>query len=243
MKDEFPFPRRQAVRSVMRALIGAAFALLADLRIEGQENIPAEGPALLVMNHFSYLDPVLMIRVVSRPMEFMGSPIMPNAPFHVRWLAHLWGVYPVFRGTASRVALRAAEAVLAKGGLLGLAPEGGSWATVLRPPRPGAAFVATRTGAPVIPMGFDGLTELFPMLRKGRRARVTARIGKACGPFNIEGSGRERRERLDAVGHEIMRHIAALIPPERHGYYSADPALREAARGAEIYPWEHSPEL
>jgi hypothetical protein len=47
---------------------------------------------------------------------------------------------------------------------------------------------------------------------------------------------------LDEIGHTIMRQIAELIPPERHGFYSDDPAIREAARGTEIYPWSDAVE-
>ena len=143
---------------------------------------------------------------------------------------------PVYRGTGQRYALRAAESILAQGGVLGIAPEGGSWATVLRPARPGAAFLAARTGATILPVGIDGADQLFPSLGKLRRARVTARIGKPYGPFQVEARGKKRREQLDELGHEIMRRIADLIPPEKRGYYSDDPAIREAAKGTEIFP-------
>jgi len=54
--------------------------------------------------------------------------------------------------------------------------------------------------------------------------------------------GRAHRTQLDEIGHEIMRHIAELIPPEMRGYYSDDPAIWEAARGAELYPWAYKVE-
>jgi hypothetical protein len=69
------------------------------------------------------------------------------------------------------------------------------------------------------------------------------RIGKPFGPFSTTGRGRKRRRQLDEIGDEIMRHIAELIPPERRGFYSDDPAIREAAKGTEIYPWEDAPEV
>jgi 1-acyl-sn-glycerol-3-phosphate acyltransferase len=238
----FPYPRRRLIRSLLRQLSHAAFAVLTDLQIICQENLPREGPLLVVANHFSYIDPVAMVRATPWPLEFVGGFQMPNAPASVTWLPKVWGYYPVFRGTGSRYALRAAEAVLAQDGVLGIFPEAGSWATVLRPPRPGAAFLAVRTGARILPMGFDGLPDVFPRLRKGRRARVTVRIGRPFGPFHAMGRGRARRQQLDAIGHEIMRHIAGLIPPERRGHYSEDPAIRAAAQGTEIYPWADAPE-
>jgi 1-acyl-sn-glycerol-3-phosphate acyltransferase len=183
-----------------------------------------------------------MVRVAPWPVEFIGGFNMPNAPPATTWIPKLWGYYPVYRGTASLDALRAAEAVLAQKGILGVFPEAGSWATVLRPARPGAAFLAARTGAPIIAMGFDGLTEIFPSLRRGRRARTTVRIGAPFGPFEVSGRGRERRAQLDEIGHAIMRHIADLLPPEQRGYYSDDPAIRAAAKGTEEYPWDAAPD-
>lgn len=239
---QFPYPRRRLMRAFLQRVAYVALGALTDLEIHGQEHLPEDGPLLVVANHFSFIDPVLMIRVSPWPLEFVGGFELPNAPPIVRGLPKLWGYYPVFRGTGSRFALRASEAVLAQSGVLGIFPEAGNWATVLRPARPGAAFLATRTGARLLPMGFDGLTNVFPKLREGRRAKVVARIGKPFGPFVAQGRGRKRRRQLEDIGHQIMKRIAELIPPERRGHYSRDPAIRAAAQGTEIYPWDDAPE-
>ncbi len=241
-EKEFPYPRRRLARGILKRVARLALAVLTDLEIQGQENLPEGGPLLVVANHFSFIDPVLMIRVVPWPLEFVGGFQLPNAPPVVRGLPKLWGYYPVYRGTGSRRALRAAETVLSQDGVLGIFPEAGNWATVLRPPRPGTAFLAARTGARVLPLGFEGLLNVFPALRRGHRAKVVARIGEPFGPFEVRGRGRERRHRLDQIGHEIMERIARLIPPERRGHYSSNPAIRAAAQGTEIYPWDENPE-
>ncbi len=238
----FRYPRRRLIRGLLQRLSHVAFAVLTDLQIIGRENLPKEGPLLVVANHFSFIDPVAMVRATPWLLEFVGGFRMPNAPASVTWIPKLWGYYPVYRGSVSRNALRASEAVLGQGGVLGIFPEAGNWATVLRPPRPGTAFLTVRTGVRILPMGLDGLLDVFPRLRKGRRARVTVRIGKPFGPFHATGRGRARRQQLEAIGHEIMRRIAELIPPERRGYYSDDPAIRAAAQGSEIYPWADAPE-
>ena len=238
----FPYPRHRPLRTVMRRLSRWAFALLTDLRIEGGENMPERGPLIVVANHFSYMDPALMVAVARWPLEFLGGFQMPNAPSTVTWLPKLWGYFPVFRGTGARGALRAAEAILKQGGVIGIYPEAGSWTDVLRPARPGTAFLAARTGAMILPMGFDGLPRVFPELARFRRARVTVRISKPIGPFRAAGSGRGRRERLEQIGHEIMGRIAELLPAERRGHYSDDPAIREAAAGTEVFPWDEQPE-
>jgi 1-acyl-sn-glycerol-3-phosphate acyltransferase len=240
--QRFPYPRRRVLRGLLRRVTQVLFAGLMDLEIAGQENLPKNGPLLVVANHFSFIDPVAMVRLAPWPIEFIGGFRMPNAPAWTALIPKIWGYYPIYRGTASRDGLRAAEAVLAQGGVLGIFPEAGNWATVLRPARPGAAFLASRTGAPILPMGFHGLIDVFPRLRNRRRARVALRIGKPFGPFHATGRGRARRQQLEEIGHEIMGRIAELIPPERRGHYSDDPAIRAAAQGTEVYPWDDAPD-
>ena len=242
MSDEYKYPRRQFMRSFVRSAIKLLFAVLTDFHIEGAENLPAEGPLLVVANHFSFIDPVAMVHITPWPMEFLGGFRAPNAPKTISWLRELWGYYPVFRGTGSQVAFRASDAVLRQGGVMGIFPEGTSAAAMLRPPRLGVAFIAARTGARILPVGFDGFTEVFPKLGKGRRARVTAKIGEPFGPFSAPGRGRTRRKALEDIGHEMMRHIAELIPAERRGYYSDDPELRAEAEAAAHYQFDDEPE-
>ncbi len=231
-----PF-RRRPIRFILQKLSILAFGLLTRIEINGVENLPPKGPLLVVGNHFSFIDPVAFVRMAPWPLDFVGGAVTPHAPLWTRIIPFLWGYHKLYRGTGSRDALRAAEDILKDGGILGIFPEGGNWAPVLRPPRPGTAYLAARTGATILPVGLDGFTEVFPSLFKGKRARVTVNIGKPFGPFTTTGSGRDRRAQLDEIGHEIMRHIAPLLPPEKRGHYSDDPDIREAAKGTEIWPW------
>lgn len=238
----FVYPRRRTIRAVIGRITRAIFSVISKFEVIGMENFPKTGPILVVANHFSFLDPVAMVSIASCPIEFVGGFRAPNAPPAVSWLRKLWGYYPVYRGTGSQIAFRAAQAVLDQQGVMAIFPEGSSAYDVLRPPRPGAAFMAARSGVQILPVGMDGLTEVFPKLRRGKRSHVKIRIGEPIGPFTAPGRGRGRRKRIDAIGVEIMRHIAALIPPERRGYYSDDPALRRAAAALEDYPWQEEPE-
>jgi len=235
---EFKYPRRRLIRFILQKLSIPAFKLVSRMEISGQENLPDKGPLLLVANHFSFIDPVTFARIARWPIEFLGGADFAHAPAWVRIFPTLYGYYPLYRGTGSTYALKAAQAILSQGGVLGIFPEAGNWAEVLRPARPGTAFLATLTGAPLVPVGISGLNDVFPMLEKGKRAKVTVRIGEKFGPFEVTGRGRKRRKQLDEIGHEIMHHIAKLLPPEKRGHYSEDPAIRAAAQGTEKYPWE-----
>lgn len=226
------------LRKFMQFLARGVFKALTDMEIEGRENFPKSGPIIMVGNHFSFIDPAAFISVAPWPMEFIGGAVTPHAPKIVQFIPRLWGYLPVYRGTGSTYALKEAEKILKSGGVIGIFPEGGSWAQVLRPARPGAALLTATASAPLLPIGLVNFPKVFPALRRGKRAKVKIRIGKPFGPFKIFGSRYERRRQLDDIGNEIMTHIAELIPPEQAGLFSSDPNIREAAKGTEYYPWE-----
>ncbi len=204
--------------------------------------MPDHGPLLVVGNHFSFLDPVALIKITRWPMEFIGGVKRPSAPALVNWFADAWGILPAYRGSVARGTIMASKTALIQGGVLAIFPEGGSWATVLRPPRPGAAFLATMCNAPILPVGLNGLTDVFPKFRRGKRAVVKMKIGKPFGPYYVSDRGESNRGRLEEIGHEIMQRVAELVSPPDRGFYSEDPKVREAARGTEIYPWAENPE-
>jgi 1-acyl-sn-glycerol-3-phosphate acyltransferase len=237
MAYKIRYPRRRLVRRILKNGIAMVFALTGDFEVEGQEQIPTTGPLLVVSNHFHFLDPLAVIHTAPWPLEFVGGAQTPNAPNTVGWISKLFGVIPTYRGTGSRETLLSSEDVLKQKGVLAIFPEGGSWATVLRPARPGTAFLAWKTNAQLLPVGLDGLVGYFQKVRKGARPRVSIRYGRPFGPFTFTNSKRPSREELDQVGHEIMKNISSLLPPERRGFYSDDPSIRAAAKGTEIYPW------
>jgi 1-acyl-sn-glycerol-3-phosphate acyltransferase len=237
MIKDIKYPRRVFMRRFLRFLSKVAFGILCDFQIEGEENLPDTGPLLVIGNHFSFIDPVALLRTLPYPIEFVGGAVFPHAPKLVRSLPQLWGYYPVFRGTGSRFALRAAEEILKQNGVLGIMPEGGSWAEVLRPARPGAAYLASQSGAKVLPLGIYGLNSIFP-IQFGKRPRAVVKIGKPVGPFTTTGRGREKRGQLDQIGLELMKAIADQLPDSYRGFLAEDPATRKAALGTEDYPWE-----
>jgi 1-acyl-sn-glycerol-3-phosphate acyltransferase len=236
--DQIGAFRRVIVRPVLKFFIRLAFTLLVRFEVSGKENLPQRGPLIVVANHFNFLDPVVLINVLPYSTEFIGGTEMPNAPALARIFPMLYGILRVHRGSVSREALTNGENMVKKGGVLGIFPEAGSWAQVLRPARPGAALLAVRTGAQIVPLGLDGVENIFPF-RLGRRARVRINIGEPFGPFTEDIRGRDGREKLDGIGHSMMEGIKRLIPANKHGYYSDDPNIRLAARGTEIYPWDN----
>lgn len=236
--EQFPYPRYIWRRRLMRLLAVPIFDFLTDVEIVGAENFPKSGPFLIAANHFHFMDPVVLLRILPWPTEFLGGFHMPDAPPSAVWLPKLWGIYTVRRGAVSRTAFRATSAILAQNGIVGIFPEAGSWAPVLKPARPGTALLAVQSRVPVLPIGLDGVTNILSRLDDRRKkAKVTVNVGKPIGPFVVTEKGKARRKVLDNIGDDIMHHIAALIPPEFHGVYSSDPELRQAAEAIADYPY------
>jgi len=234
---EIKYPRRLLIRSALKGLISAALHTFSDFELIGEENIPDQGPLIITGNHFSFSDSVAMLHIAPPSIEMFSGANPAFTPWWGKLLPRLWGVLFVFRGTGSRQAIRDAESILKQDGFFGIFPEGGAWAEMIRPARPGAAFLAARTGAPILPVGFTGFNDVLP-LRFRDQSKVTIRVGKLYQPEPVTGRGRERRQQLDDLGERIMKEIAVLIPDHLRGKYSSDPAVMESAREVEAYPWE-----
>jgi 1-acyl-sn-glycerol-3-phosphate acyltransferase len=231
------YPRRLLIRSVLKGLISAALHTFTDFEVIGKENVPDQGPLIITGNHFSFADSIAMLHIAPPAIEMFSGANPAFTPGWAKLLPRLWGVLYVYRGTGSRQAIRDAEYVLNQNGYFGIFPEGGAWAEMLRPARPGAAYLAARTRASILPVGFSGFNDAFP-LRLRNKSKVTIRIGKAYQPPRVDGRGRQRRQQLDELGERIMREIADLLPDRLRGKFSSDPTVREKAREVAAYPWQ-----
>jgi len=201
------------------AITGFLARFLFRARIDGVERIPREGAFILVSNHCSNLDPPILGwstgHQVGRVVHFMAKIEMRGWPI-VGWLATQSGVYFVRRGEGDRAAQRFSLQALADGRPLALFVEGTrSGDGHLKAGKPGAAFLAMRSGAPLIPVGIAGTHRIFPgRSRWPHPTRVRIRIGQ---PFMLPHGpeGRLDRAALTEGTDRIMREIASLLPPEQ----------------------------
>lgn len=238
MSEEFPYPRFPLKRRFFKMIGALAFRIFAKVEVVGSENLPEKGPIIVVANHFNFADPAILIHILPWHLEFLAGTNRPAAPNKLTAsLPELWGVYNVQRGTSSRYAFNASSAILAQNGILAIFPEGGAWATVLRPARPGVPLIAAMNQAPILPIGIDGMTDFFPLRPFFNRPKITLTVGKPFGPYDVSGRGKDRRVQLDQIGEELMQKIAELLPAEQRGICAADPALVEAAKAVSEFPW------
>ncbi len=239
MPDEWPMSRMRRFKIILftaaRMVVVPLLRLILGMQIEGLENVPRRGPALVVCNHLHNADPVLMVAAFPRPVLFMAKREVFGVPV-VRWFARQAGAFPVERGTADRAALRHAERLLAEGMLVGVFPEGTRSTTgALKEPFPGVALIATRSRVPIIPAAIWG-TETLPFNgkkgRRGKRKPVRVRIGTPfCLPERAPG---ERRPNLDELTDLMMAQIARLLPPEYRGVYAE--RVREPSEPVPVEP-------
>lgn len=199
------------------AMAGLAIKLVGGARVEGLEHLPRHGPFILVANHCSHADPPLLGwatgHQIGRVVHFMAKEEMQRWPV-LGWFAARGGVFFVRRGEGDRAAQRFALDLLARGKPIAIFPEGTrSRDGRMREARPGAALLAIRSGAPIVPVGIAGTHRIFTgRSRMPHWSPVTFRIGR---PFTLghQPSGRIDRAALATGTQRIADEIAALLPP------------------------------
>lgn len=192
-----------------RALVRVFFRVVGSWRIEGRENVPAEGGLILAPNHLSFLDPPLVGCALQRPAWFMAKAELFQVPVF-KWLLPGLHAFPVQRGSGDRAALKHTLELLAAGEAVTMFPEGTRSQTgELGEPELGIGMIALRSGAPILPMAIAGTDVMLPRgARFLRRARVRVRFGK---PISIPApEGKPGREEYAAVARRIMDAIRAL---------------------------------
>jgi 1-acyl-sn-glycerol-3-phosphate acyltransferase len=223
---KYPWPRRRLIRGILTTAINLFASILTRWEIKGIENLPAKGPLLIVGNHFHFLDTVAPIHTTRWPVEFIGDFVMPNAPPIMRLFPNAWQTLKIQQGTPNFEALQASQAILGQQGVLVIYPEGHVHSGPLHQALPGAAYMALRTGVPILPMGTisDNDWKLFESIFENkRRLRIITQIGEVFGPIETSNPERPTREEIKAAGHLIMTKIAALLPQEYRGEF--DPEL------------------
>ena len=203
---------------IARGLLIGLFKLLTRCQVKGRENVPAEGPVLVVANHIHLADPPLLGVSLKRKVTFMAKEELFRSSLGAYFVSGL-GSFPVHRGGLDRQALRRSQQLLADGLALAMFPEATrSRSARLKAAMPGSALIACRSGAPILPVGITGTEQIKGMGWIVRRPHLTINIGQ---PFSLPPvDGRLTREKLVEYTDLIMHRIAELLPPQYRGIYA-----------------------
>ena len=203
---------------------------MADVQLEGLENVPRKGAVILAINHVSNADPMLAGAWISdalrhRRIHWLGKRELFSWPVF-GWICALGGVHPVDRSTADVEAYRLATKILEKGYVLLIFPEGTRSPTgALQEAKDGMAQLAMRTGAQILPIGVNDSDIVWPKGQKVPhlfpRRRIRVRIGKPFLAADVVPPAIDRRAAKTAATTAIMGRIAELLEPRQRGAYAS----------------------
>lgn len=208
---------RRAFRLFARRLAKLLTFLYLKAEVRGVENFPKRGPALVVINHLGDADAVLLAASIPTTIDGMGK-IELSGHWLVGPVFRAYGVIWVHRGRPDRKAVRAALDGLSQGRFVALAPEGRqSVEGGLEQGTEGAAFLAMKSGAPIVPVAMTGTENdhVYGHMRRWKRAPATLTVGK---PFRLKDHN-DRQVMLREGTRQIMGSLAELLPESYRGKY------------------------
>jgi 1-acyl-sn-glycerol-3-phosphate acyltransferase len=222
MPDTVPNAIAQDAPFLYRLLQGAVLALLRILTkidIEGSGYVPSSGPLIVAPNHIHLLDSMIAFAVTPRRVTALAADKWRTPPIGCLLTLIGQAIY-VTRGEADRRAIAKAIAVLRSGGALGVAPEGTRSSTGgLQRGKDGAAYLASRAGAVIVPMAAWGQEKMLRAWAHLHRPAIHVRFGE---PIRLpEGAERTKMAQLGVYTDEIMLALARLLPAEYRGAYAS----------------------
>jgi 1-acyl-sn-glycerol-3-phosphate acyltransferase len=212
-------PARQRFRAFSMGLLRLVARVCLNITTEGMENFPKTGPVVVVINHLGDADAVAIVSQMPLPPDALGKIELYDLPILGR-LMDWYGVIWLHRGRPDKRALRSALQGLAEGRVIVIAPEGRySLTGALEEGMGGAAFLALRSGAPILPIVVTGTENrnVYGSLKRLRRARVHVRAGEM---FRLEEQAGSRHEALAQGTRRTMAVLANLLPKDYRGEYS-----------------------
>ncbi len=213
--------------STLRSIVRFVMKIIADIEVHRTEKLPA-GNVIVAANHLGRLDTAVLLCVIDR--EDLIMPVAEKYKNHPLYGAIGRAANAIWlnRFEADYSALRQILDRMKQGGMMVIAPEGTRSKTeALQEGKMGVAFLAAKSGYPVLPVALTGTEDrrIVENLKHFRRSKITVTASDLMEVHIPAGKGREQamREATD----EIMCRIAAVLPEKYRGVYADCPRLKE----------------
>jgi 1-acyl-sn-glycerol-3-phosphate acyltransferase len=195
------------------------FHVLSHMDVKGREYIPLTGPLIVAANHMHVFDLPIVFAVVPRRQTVFAASKWQGK--FAGWLMQVFAdAIFVDRGEPDRQAIAKALEVVKQGGALGVAPEGTRSRTgSLIEGKPGTVYLASRSGAPILPMVIWGQERAMHHWAQLRRAEIHVRIAQ---PMILPpGAENARSVELTSYTDQLMLTLARMLPPDYRGVYAS----------------------
>jgi len=198
------------VYRVLKYLVRIVLAVLRRWDVRGRDNLPASGGIILVANHVSNWDPVVIICAFKRKVHFMAKSELFKIPV-IGYVVKSSGAFAVQREKSNRNAIRTAVKLLEEGQVVGVFPEGTRSQTgEMLKPHLGAAMLAFKAGVPMLPIAVSGTRGVFK--------KIKVHVGS---PVICRSAGKAGKEDLEKASDMIMEQVASLLAENKSNEKSA----------------------
>ncbi len=211
--QELNYPRRSIIRFFLKSLAKIFISVLTEINVTGIENFPQSGPYIVIGNHVSSFEPILMLIYTPHQLEYLGSGDIPIDP-RMSFFTNLYRFIPVMRGQIDQKGLKLALNVLEQGGVMGIFPEGGIWDKNLKEPKLGTSWLSYKSRAKIVPIGFVGMNQALKNALTLKRPKVSVIIGKPLSFEEIFQSDGTLKEKMLEGAEKIISSIAELLPDD-----------------------------
>jgi 1-acyl-sn-glycerol-3-phosphate acyltransferase len=216
------------MRNLIRWLLRILLNLIAEIEVQGYENVPETGAFVIATNHIGMLDSTMLFYALNRWDVFIPVGEKWEQSAFLRWLGKYFNFVFIDRFNPDLKAMRKIIGLMEKGNILVIAPEGTrSRIASMNEGKPGVSYLAAKLNRPIVPVGLAGTEDkiVIDNLKHLRRSHFYVTAGEAFSlpPLPVK----DRDMALKQCTDEIMCRIAALIPEGYRGVYAKHPRLLE----------------
>ncbi len=195
--------------SFFQILCKCLFKLTGGIEVTGQNRVPQKGPFVLVANHQSLIDPLVLMACIPRKIIFLAAAYVFEIPL-IGSVVRAGGALPVNSPKGDSKSIKQSLSHLSKGGVIGVFPEGGvSLDGQLTPFLPGWAYLALKAGVPAIPVAISGTQHVLPVGKYiPRCGRIRINIGE---PFPQRNKSKISRKDMEESNEKMAKTISLLM--------------------------------